>query len=435
MKILTFFLFLGAVTLQFFASAYLAKNLNLQRVSGSRFFLATEGRVLLTIFGTLLYIYLLSGLWSGHLVILFLVLSQLGVILGTVLNAALGSSSEKSRSRLTAAMGEFVLNHPLIYGASALLASTSLLGFLVAAAIAHFRYPWSSQPLYVAAVKYTLIGMIFIPNIQVWGRMAAVLSSEDLDEDTRQQVLINQLADMLSYAIFISLALWAFGVGTGPLPATLATVANTFSARVSIVVLAFPMLLFMLPYWIGTQRGSRFRSKLVAKRRDFTATLADILKTPLATSYIPAITDLRTRVDAELADTMQSSEIMKFHSANIDNPPPGLTYAKPFVEDSQDLDPRFRHVDELIKFDAELQQIDADLTAQPPLRVIRAAERWSRKYEIRKKDLGIEINSSSNTRPVVLLAVGTLLSALISSVLSDVGKTAWSAIASGTAHK
>jgi hypothetical protein len=435
MKMLTFFLFLGAVALQTSANVYLVKNLTLPRVSGRRFFFATEGRVLLTIFGTLLYIYLLSGLWSWHLVILFLVLSQLGVILGTVLNAALGSSSEKSRSRINAAMGEIGLNHPVIYTASSFLAAITLLGFLVAAAIAHFRYPWSSQPLYVAAVKYTLIGMIFVPNIQSWGRTAAILSSEDLDEDTRQQVLINQLADMLSYAIFISLALWAFGVGSGPLPATLATVANTFSARVSIIVLAFPMLLFMLPYWIGTQRGSRFRLKLAGKRRDFTTTLADILKTPLAASYIPAITDLRTHVEAELADTMQSSEIMKFHSANVDKPPPGLTYAKPFVEASQDIDPRFRYVDELIKFDGELQQIAADLQAQPPLRVIRAAERWSRKYEIREKELSIEINSSSSARPVVLLAVGTLPSALISSVLSDVGKTAWSAIASGTAHK
>ena len=435
MKLLTFFLFLGAVALQTSANVYLVKNLSLPRVSGRRFFLATEGRVLLTIFGTLLYIYLLSGLWSWHLVTLFLVLSQLGVILGTVLNAALGSSSEKSRSRVHAAMGEIGLNHPIIYFVSAFLASITLLGFLVAAAVAHFRYPWSSQPLYVAAVKYTLIGMIFVPNIQSWGRMVAILSSEDLDEDTRQQVLINQLADMLSYAIFISLALWAFGVGTGPLPATLATVANTFSARVSIVVLAFPMLLFMLPYWIGTQRGSRFRVKLAKKRRDFTAALADILKTPLANSYAPAITNLQTQVQAELAETMHCSEIMKFHSANVDNPPPGLTYAKPFVEASQDLDPRFRHVDELIKFNAELQQIAADLQAQPPLRVIRAAERWGRKYEIRKTELSAEISSSSNARPVAILAVGTLLSALISSVLSDVGKTAWTAIASGTAHK
>jgi hypothetical protein len=435
MKLLTFFLFLGAFTLQSFANVYLVKNLNLPRISGPRFFFATEGRVLLTIFGTLLFIYLLSGLWSWHLVILFLVISQLAVILGTVLNAALGSSSEKSRSRISAAMGEIGLNHPIIYTLSNFLAGFTLLGFLVAAAVAHFRYAWGSQPLYIAAVKYTLIGMIFVPNIQIWGRMAAILSSEDLDEDTRQQVLINQLADLLSYAIFISLALWAFGVGAGPLPATLATVANTFSARVSIVVLAFPMLLFMLPYWIGTQRGSRFRSKLVSKRRDFTATLADILKTPLAASYIPAISNLHTQVRVELTDTMQSSEIMKFHPANLDNPPPALTYSKPFVEASQDLDPRFRHVDELIKFDSELQQITADLTAQPPLRVIRAAERWSKKYEIRKKELGIEIKSSSNTRPVVLLAVGTLLSALISSILSDVGKTAWSAIASGTTHK
>jgi hypothetical protein len=435
MRMLTFFLFLGAFGLFWAASAYLSTILTQPRIRGLKFFWATEGMILLSTLGTFVFIYLLSGLWSRQLVTLFLVTSQLGVILGALLNAALGSSSEKSRSRIRAAGGEVGLNHPIITIGALVLAALILVGYFVAGAIIHFRYPWNSQILYVAAVKYTLIGMIFVPNIPVWGQMVAILSSEELDENTRQQLLINQWAGMLSYAIFISLALWAFGVGSGPLPATLASVLSSFSARVTLIVLAFPMLLFMLPYWIGTQRGNRFRLKLAGKMRDFTSKLADILETPLPASYIPSLAALQIEVQAELDNTMQCSQIMALHPANPNPPPAELNVVKSFVEESKDLDPRFRHIDELIQFDKELQQIAADLTAQPPPRVIRAAERWSRKYEIRKVEIGAEINSSSTARPVVLLAVGTLLSALISSVLSDVGKTAWSAIATGAAHK
>ena len=127
-----------------------------------------------------------------------------------------------------------------------------------------------------------------------------MLSSEELDENTRQQLLISQWAGILSYAPLISLALWAFGIGAGQLPATLTSIASTFSARVTVVVLAFPILLFMLPYWIGTQRGNRFRVALAGKMRDFTAKLADLLRTPLPTSYIPALAALQAEVLAEL---------------------------------------------------------------------------------------------------------------------------------------
>jgi hypothetical protein len=435
MRLWTFFLFIFAYGIFLVASTYLTKILTQSRVRGFIFFWATEGMILLTTLSTFVFIYLLSGLWSWQLVAIFLATSQLGVILGTVLNAALGSSPEKSRSRAKALGGEIGLKHPIIFITAISIAAVILLGYFVVGAVIHFRYPWNSQVLYVAAVKYTLLGMIFVPNIPVWGQVAAMLSSEELDENTRQQLLITQWAGILSYAPLISLALWAFGIGAGPLPATLASIASTFSARVTVIVLAFPILLFMLPYWIGTQRGNRFRVALAGKMLDFTAKLADLLRTPLPTSYIPALAALQAEVLAELTSTMQISPIMALHPANPNTPDPSFDAVKDAVADSQDLDPRFQHVDELIKFDAELQQIASDLTAQPPLRVIRAAERWGRKYEIRKTELGAEISSSSNARPVAILAVGTLLSALISSVLSDVGKTAWTAIASGAAHK
>ncbi len=435
MRLFTFFLFILAYGIFLVASTYLSKVLTKSRINGFVFFWGNEGMILLSILSTFVFIYLLSGLWSWQLVAIFLATSQLGVILGAVLNAALGSSSEKSRSRTKAAGGEIGLKHPIIFIVAMSLAAIILLGYFVLGAIIHFRYPWDSQVLHVAAVKYTLLGMIFVPNIPIWGQMAAMLSSEELDEDTRQQLLITQWAGILSYATLISLALWAFGIGAGPIPATLASIASTFSARVTVVVLAFPLLLFMLPYWIGTQRGNRFRGKLAGKMRDFTAKLTDLLLTPIPASYAPALAALQTEVLAELTATMQCSPIMALHPANPNTPPAALEAVKDAVADSQDLDPRFHHVDELIKFDSGLQQIAADLQAQPPLRVIRAAERWGRKYQIRKTELAAEIDSSSNARPVVLLAVGTLLSALISSVLSDVGKTAWTAIASGAAHK
>ncbi len=435
MKLLTFLLFLCAYAAWLTLSYLLTEIFSRPRTRGAKLFWVTEGTIVLTIVGFFALIYLLSGLWSLQLVVMFLAAAQLGVALGAFLNAVLGSSSEKSRSRIRAAGGEIGLRYPKVTVSMFILSGLILAGYVVMGAIIHFRYPWNSQVLHVAAVKYTLIGVIFVPNIPVWAEMAALLAAEELDETTRQQVLINQLAGMVLNALFISLALWAFGVGAGDLPATLATVVQTFSTRVTILVLAFPMVMFMLPYWIGTQRGSHYRLQLVRKRRELTSKLADILETPLGAKYVPEITALQTQVTTELSNTLDSSPVMTFHSANPVQAPASFDAIKFFVADSMDLDPRFQHADELVKFDGELKEINADLQAKTQIGVIRTAERWSRKYEIRKADLAGALDTTHAAKPVVLLAVGTILSALISSILSDVGKTAWAAIAGGTMHK
>ena len=86
-----------------------------------------------------------------------------------------------------------------------------LIVYVVMGAAIHFRYPWNSQVLHIAAVKHTLIGVTFLLNIPLWIQMAMMLASQELDGGTRQQILVNQLGSMVSTALFISLALWAFG--------------------------------------------------------------------------------------------------------------------------------------------------------------------------------------------------------------------------------
>ena len=434
MKLLTFILFLLVYAGWLALTYVLTQILGKPGTRGARLFWVTEAMIVLSIVGPFLMIYLLSGLWSLQLVLIFLAAAQLGIGVGYLLNVWLGSSSERSRSRMWSAGVEIGFKHPFMVYAVYLPASLILVVYVVMGAVIHFRYPWNSQVLQVAAVKYTLIGVIFVPNIPQWTQMAMILASEDLDENTRQQVLINQLTGIAPTALFISLALWAFGVGSADLPITFATMAKSFSTRVTILVLAFPILLYMLPYLIGTQRGNRFRTKLLSKRSEFTAKLADILGTPLPARYVPDLTTLRGEVGTELQNIVEASPVLQLHAAKPEDIPPALAGGMYFVEDSKTVDPRFRHLDELTKFQGELDDIVTDLQAKSAIGVVREAERWSRKYENRKAELAHAMDNHA-AKPAVLLAVGTLFSALISSILSDVGKTAWSAISSGTLNK
>ena len=314
-----------------------------------------------------------------------------------------------------------------------LLSLVVTLAYVVAGGILHFRYPWNSPILHIAAVKYTLIFLIFGNYPAMMAEVAAMLASENLDENTRQQIFVNQLAGMIPTALFVALALWAFGAGGTDVPATFATISNTFSIRVTILMVGFFLLLFILPYVIGTQRASRKRMKLLESKRNLTGKLADLLESPVASKYAPGISQLRSEISVEWQALTNSSPV--FALERDPNPSDDTKTIAVAVKESKALDPRFVQADDLASFDAELTEIGDDLQAHTGDTVVAAAERWSKKYENRKAELSTKVSTTHDAKPLVTAALGMAASALVSSVLSGVGQAAWGAISSGTVHK
>ncbi len=264
-------------------------------------------------------------------------------------------------------------------------------------------------------------------------QVAAMLASENLDENTRQQIFINQLAGMIPTALFVALALWAFGAGGAEVPATFATISKAFPIRVTLMMVGFFFLLFILPYFIGTQRASRKRTKLLERKRELTGKLADLLESPVATKYAPGISQLRAEISTERQTLTASSPV--FALAQDPSPSEETKAIVLALNESRSLDPRFQHADGLVALDAELVEINDDLQAQPAGTVVAAAERWSKKYEIRKAELSTKITSTHDAKPLVTAALGMVVSALVSSILSGVGSAAWGAISGGAVHK
>ena len=433
MKFVTFVLFVCAYVLWIWAAAKMTKQLTRPSMRGARMFWATESFGLLSNVGFFVLIYLISGFWSWRLLILFIVASQMGMLVAFLLNAILGSQTDESYPRILAAGGEIGLTYPKVAGSFMLVSALVTLAYVVAGGILHFRYPWNSPVLHIAAVKYTLIFLIFGNYPAMMAEVAAMLASENLDENTRQQIFVNQLAGMIPTALFVALALWAFGAGGTEVPATFATISNAFSIRVTVLMVGFFFLLFILPYTIGTRRASRKRLKLLQRKRDLTSKLADLLESPVASKYSPGISQLQHEIAVEWRTLMTSSPVL-----TLDGDPNASEDTKTIaaaVQESRALDPRFVHADDLADLDAELKDISADLQAQPADAMVAAAERWSKKYENRKAELSTKITSTHDTKPLVTAALGMVASALVSSILSGVGQAAWGAISGGAVHK
>jgi hypothetical protein len=429
-KVLFFLLFLCAVGLWTWGGTVLNKKIS-QDIGKDSLFWKTENATLLSIAGFFAFIYLLSGMWNLRLVILFLVAGQLSLLMALVLNSLLGSQGEKFSSRVFAGGGELGLRYPKTSLVAMAILTLLLIVYLIAAGIIHFRYPWRSPALVSAAVKYTLL--YFISSYPfLMTEVVAEITSEDLDEDTRQGMFIGQMTGLIPTALFAALALWAFGTGGADMPVSLGSLSHSFSWKVTLLLVAYFALLILLPYFIGTQRGKRKRLALLQKRQEYMRSLADILESPSGSLYVPKLTALSDQVATERQTIEQNHQLMLLDDWKTKGSADFPESTAPLVEafrHSRELDPRCKFFDYLTKLQTDLQEIIADLQARPAATIEDAAGKWSKTYETRHTQLGEEIKGATTARPLVTVAVGTVATAIVSPILAGVGKAAWAWIA------
>lgn len=434
MRFLTYVLFLVVYALWLWGSYLLFEQLKRGRAS----LLITEGTILLTYGGFFAFIYLLAGLWSNLLVLVFVAASQLGVLLAYILNEAFGSRNEGSVSRIYSAGAEFGVTHPIFTRIVQVFCLLVVLGYPVAAGVVHFRYPWNSPILHVAAVKYTLIFLIFASYPMTLGGVVAMLLSENIDEGTRQEILMNQLGGMVPNMLFVALALWAFGAGVGDVPAWLPLVKQTFSPRIMILIVAFFLVFFILPYWIGTQRGSRRRRKLLEKQREFTAEVVKVLVSPTPAKYVPNLQAVRGRMGTEWQTVIDSSPILQLPSLVDSNPAevdPQLQIVAAAVIKSKPLDPRFPYVDALVALDAQINDIMEFLGTRAPETIIQDAKDQGETLAKQRDAIDLLINPPHEAKPVMAVLVSTVVSTIVGAVASGIGQRAWAAISGGAVPK
>lgn len=426
-KLLFFLMFLCAIGLWMWGGNALNKRIS-RDIGKDSLFWKTETATLLSNAGLFVFIYLLCGMWNLGLVILFVVAGQLSIIMALVLNSMLGSQGEKFTSRVFAGGGELGMKYPKFSRFALAMLVVLLIAYLIAAGIIHFRYPWESPVLVAASVKYTLL--FFIGSYPLlFTEVIATITSENLDEDTRQGVFISQMTAVIPIALYAALALWAFGVGGADLPVSFGNLSHSFSLRITLILIAYVGGLVLLPYFIGTQRGKRKRLGLLHEKQEYMRTLADILESPAASRYVSKLTALRDQAAAERETVKQNHQLMLLDESATSSPADFSEQATPLVKAyrlSRDLDPRSKFFDYLAQFENQLEEIISDLQARPPATMEDAAAKWSKLYERNNAQLAKEIKRTTSAAPLVTVAVGTVATAIVSPILAGVGKAAWS---------
>jgi len=396
---------------------------------GGKSFWSSEVILLEGLVGLFGFIYLLSGLWSTKLVLLIFVASHLGILLSLIFGAMLGPHSEKAAIRMLWAGREIAIKHPVSMGLLGLATMGMSFAYPIVVGIFFFRNPWGSLNLEIEVVRYSLLLLSLGGYLLVVVVTACMLASENLDDNTRQRIFINQLCGLIPAAIYVALAIWAFGFGGGLLSLDfLGIPSRTLSLQTLFMLLGFFALGVLIPYVVGTQRSRSLNVELMAKINAFVAELAEILESPTPSLYIAKLTALRDKVAATKDQFINGDALLLFEKGVLES-------QEKLSEDDQtsadaiaktrDLDARFRFLDDLSRFETELDEIIADLKNRPEATIEAAADQWSKKYEIRKAELAKKIEGATSGKPLVTAGVGTLVTTIVSGLLSEVARTSW----------
>jgi len=376
-------------------------------------------------------LYLLSGLWISRLVVFFLGAGQVAVVISAMFGALFAKRDEKFFARVFWASLEASTKHLIITAVLSFFAFLFFLVFPVAVGIVYFKHTIATPEMTVMITRcLILMQFTFYPVSLLL--MASLLASENLDNDSRRHLFIDNLVGMIPTSLFLALGLWAFGIGERGANISLnlaRQVPLQFSVHILVFLAVFFGLVTVVPYLVGSLRAKEWHVVLLGKEKAFVAAIADVLRKPLAASYTPRLTDVRQKIAAARTKLTEEDaglrNLEEFRKAEGDNAPKDLQDLVWAADQSRSLDPRMKYEDALIKLEGELQEIVQDLQTRDEASQVEKASKWAQNYDSRKNELTLDLETTHKTKPTLMIGIGTAATWILSAVLSEVGKQAW----------
>jgi hypothetical protein len=427
-KILLYVFFFVCYLCWMVASFFSLNKVKSDLMSG-KWFWSSELMLLEGLLGFFGSIYLLSGLWSLKLVLLILIASHLGGLVAWVLNSILGAPPKEAGIRTLWAGKEFDIKYRVVSATLGVVCGLLSLSYPFVAGVAFFRHPWGSPVLEILVVKYTLLLLTLSGYVVQVIVIGSLLSSENLDDDTRQRVFINQGIGLIPMAIFVALAFWAFELGGAPLAVGfLGIPAGTLSPQMLLLLLILFAVTLLIPYLAGTQLARRRSLALMGKIRDYFDELEDILEAPTARLYLTKLGEVRDKIVSTQEQFTSSDALLDYERQTrlaAEKAPAEDQRMVEAIAQTRNFDARFRFLDSLAKLEKSLEEAIADLQQRPAETIEDAARHWSEKYKTRKEELTKTIDAAASRKPFITAAAGSLVGTIVVALVSEVTKTGW----------
>ena len=381
------------------------------------------------------FIYLLSGFWNAKLVLIMLVAVHVGPLVAWFLNNAFGRNPSQAVARQFWMGAEIGLKTPLLIKIPQWLTTFFLLLYPVVAAVIYFRHTRGSPILQVLEIKCTLLFLTLNGYFLMAALVPKILASENLDDDSRQNIFFSQLGALIPNAVYGAIGAAAFGFDQNAVHfEVFGVLSRTVSLELLGILFAFFAATTLIPYLVGAQRARVKEVQLLDQMKSLDAEIEDVLETPIGSHYVIKLDAVQTNAAALRQRLVDQEPILAIYQAIAQDTAQATVdqlRLKAAMDLTGDLDARWRFKEDLGKLNGELQEIVSNLEQQNPPDLDAAAEKWAKRYASRKGDLKQQIDELWNRKPIVAAGLGSGVMIIVSGILGEVAKTAWGLISPG----
>jgi hypothetical protein len=423
-KFMLFLAFLAAYGLWFWACTAGTKKFQTDVAEGHTFW-ANHLMSSLTLGAFFGFIFILSGLWSWRMLVIFFLANELGILAAGLAGISLGTQASNAYLRAAWLGNEMSSKWPKLAIAVGCILIAIQLVYPIASGIVFFTHPLFSHAAQTGLVEGTVLYMIFGFYPVILFSVIPLLTAKNLDEGTRQSIFINNLAQAIPTALLVAIGFWAFRVGASGPDFGVIGISQSLSVRALILIFLFLALSLLVPFLLGTQLARRQRLDFLKQRGSFLSKLTGILESPTPAAYVTKLTALIGELSSYRINLENSDPGLQI-KAKIDagEVPGSLKILGEAMQKTGHLDPRFEFVKSLGQLENELTEIAQDLQQRAADTVERAAAKWCRKYRARREELDKEVRSVTAGKTLATVIISTAATTFVSGILSAVGKEA-----------
>jgi hypothetical protein len=170
----------------------------------------------------------------------------------------------------------------------------------------------SATSITLGIIRITLL-ILFIGSLGITlPTQVGVALSENLNSATRRRFFVCSAAGMLSTGILLSMLLWTFNASAIKANRSTVSFHLSYSPLELSVLMIYFVIIFLLPYVVGTARGARRENDIQSSKTELLSKVIDILRIPKSDSYAPALSDLLGEVEAQFISFARSDKSLEF---------------------------------------------------------------------------------------------------------------------------
>ena len=381
------------------------------------------------------FIYMLSGFYSGKLVLVMLVAVHLGPLTAWFLTNAFGRNTKSIVAREFWSGFEIGAQNPRLVLFPIRFTTFMLVCYPFVTGYFYFRYPWGSPVLQSQVIKCTLLLLTLSSYALVAVLVPKMLASENLDDDTRQTIFFTQLGGLIPIGVYLAIGAAAFGIDRNAIRLDVFGAAGkTLSLELLGLLFAFFAVTSLVPYLVGAQRARVKEMELVKRARDIVTEIEDMLAVPGKSTYVEKLEFTGSQLEQGRKLFLQEEPIFDSYekiSQKIEEANENEKRLKSAMDQTGLLDARARYLALLERLQLELTEIAANLQQRREPDIEEAAAKWGKRYEGRKVELTQKLEELEKRRPIVAAGLGSGLVIIVSGILGEVAKAAWTLISSG----